>query len=419
MGTQNHGAKPSRVTAFAIKSAEAEAKRTGKPVEIKDGHGLRFTALPDGDFSWPGHCWVRGKGQIKLTFKDSKAPSDARAWFTAQRALAKRGIDPRKAAQTEKEKAELAQANLLRAVSARYFQREENKPADKKLRTLWQRKATFERLILPTLGGRAVGSIKRSEIVKLLDHVEETRGARMADEVKGCLQIVFTFYEQRSDDFTSPIGRMPHRRPPKERMRQRLLSDDEIKRVWGAASQMEYPYGWFMQFLLATGVRRSEAGAMVWSEISADGQSWIIPGARTKNKKPHLVPLSSLAQSILAKLPRIDGARGYVFTATGKHALGGHAQSKARLDDLADVRDWRTHDTRRVVRSLMSRIGIRPDIAELAIGHTIGGLRQVYDQHPFTEERRHAFEALASELQRIIDPSPAGVVVGIKSAKRA
>jgi integrase len=64
------------------------------------------------------------------------------------------------------------------------------------------------------------------------------------------------------------------------------------------------------------------------------------------------------------------------------------------------------HDLRRTARSLMSRAGISSDHAERALGHVIGGVRSVYDRHKFLEEKKRAFEALASLLEQILNPAP-------------
>ena len=65
---------------------------------------------------------------------------------------------------------------------------------------------------------------------------------------------------------------------------------------------------------------------------------------------------------------------------------------------------WTLHDLRRTARSLMSRAGVDADHAERALGHVIAGVRGVYDRHEFKEEKRRAFEALAAQIERIINP---------------
>jgi integrase len=67
---------------------------------------------------------------------------------------------------------------------------------------------------------------------------------------------------------------------------------------------------------------------------------------------------------------------------------------------------WTLHDLRRTARTLMSRAGVDPDHAERALGHVIPGVRGTYDLHSFEDEKRRAFDALASLIERIVDPQP-------------
>lgn len=80
-----------------------------------------------------------------------------------------------------------------------------------------------------------------------------------------------------------------------------------------------------LEILVLTALRDSEVRNMRWSEI-VNGQ-WTIPHVRMKGKKttkekpPHVVPLSRQALACLARVPRFDGC-DYVFTSNkfpGKH----------------------------------------------------------------------------------------------------
>ena len=44
------------------------------------------------------------------------------------------------------------------------------------------------------------------------------------------------------------------------------------------------------------------------------------------------------------------------------------------------------------------------DHAERALGHVIGGIRSTYDRHEFYAEKKHAFAALADQIERILHP---------------
>jgi integrase len=71
---------------------------------------------------------------------------------------------------------------------------------------------------------------------------------------------------------------------------------------------------------------------------------------------------------------------------------------------------WTIHDLRRTAKTLMARAGVRPDISERVLGHVIAGVEGVYDRHSYAVEKRHALEALAALVGRIVSPSAANVL---------
>jgi len=307
-----------------------------------------------------------------------------------------RGGDPL----AEKRKADAAATNTLKAVAEEYLKREAVK-----LRTSGERSRVMEKLIFPKIGDRQIDSIKRSEIVRLLDKVEENHGPFRAQAVLAILSKIFNWHASRDDDFLTPIRRGMARVSPKAYSRDRVLSDDEIRAVWNAAETFSGPYGHLVRFLLLTATRRSEAAEMTYKEIS--GADWIIPAARMKAKLEHVVPLSGAAKAIIHAVPNLGR---YVFTLNGRRAANNFAKDKARLDEASRVTGWRLHDLRRTARSLMSRAGVDPDVAERCLAHKIGGVRGVYDRYAYHKEKAAAFAALAGQIERIVNP-PTDVVV--------
>jgi integrase len=295
--------------------------------------------------------------------------------------------------------------NTLRAVAETHLRFEETKPADKRLRTIDQRRRVFERLIFPVLGGRPIAEIRRSEIVKLLDNVATTRGGRMADETLSVLSILFTWHAKRSDDFHSPIVRGMGITKPKDRGRSRILCDDELARVWRAADDMGAPFGRFVQFLLLTATRRNESARMVWSEVNGD--DWTIPARRYKTGLDHVVPLSAKARALLDQMPRFAGS-DFVFTVDGRFPISEFSRGKRKLDKLSDVIAWRLHDLRRQARTMLGRAGVNGEIGERCLGHVPGGIRAVYDQFEYRDQKAHAFEQLAMLVSRIVNSPPEG-----------
>ena len=114
--------------------------------------------------------------------------------------------------------------------------------------------------------------------------------------------------------------------------------------------------------------------------------------------------MPAMALEIVEKQPRIAG-NPYVFPGRGKIAFNSFSQRKAELDEkLSDMDPWVIHDLRRTARSLLSRAGVRPDISERVLGHTIAGVEGTYDRHSYADEKRDALERLAVMIQQILSP---------------
>src|SRR5258708_6120667 len=107
----------------------------------------------------------------RMHLKSGLTLSDARREAKAVLGRVAKGGDPL----SERRKTERAKSETLKAIVEEYFRREGDK-----LRSVESRKATFERLIFPVLGGRQIDDIRRSDVVRLLDNVEDERGPSMA-----------------------------------------------------------------------------------------------------------------------------------------------------------------------------------------------------------------------------------------------
>jgi integrase len=360
------------------------------------GFGLMVTAAGHRSYV----CQYRAeRTSRRMHLKPGLGLADARREAKAILGRVAKGGDPL----GDKRKAAQASENSFRAVAESFLRRE-----GPKLRSAEERRKTFERLIFPVLGSRHVDSIRRSDIVKLLDLIEDESGPRMAHVVLAYISRVFNWHAGRHDDFRSPLVRGMGRINAQERARSRVLSDDELRAVWTAAEASGSLFDRYVQFVLLTACRRNEAADMTRAEL--DGGNWLIPASRMKGKRDHLVPLSRKALEILAKLPTIGKPDGYIFTINGKRAFRDFGTSKAKLQARSGTSGWTLHDLRRTARSLMSRAGVPVDHAERCLAHVIGGIRGVYDRHEFYSEKKTAFETLAALIERIVQPPGANVV---------
>jgi integrase len=255
----------------------------------------------------------------------------------------------------------------------------------------------LRRHVRPRWGETPIYMLKRGDVIALLDEVEAAVSRTTADYVLRVVRAMFNWLAVRDEDFVSPIIKGMSRIRPSEHARDRILSDYELARVWRYARGRGYPFGPALLLLIMTGQRREDISQMQWSEI--EGRTWTIPKERYKNKRAHTVPLTPLAMAILRCVPKLGP---YVFTTTGKTPISGWSKVKADMDRKTGAHGWVLHDLRRTARSLMSRAGVRPDIAERVLGHPIPGVAGVYDRHHYNPEKRGALSDLRRELRHIV-----------------
>ena len=187
----------------------------------------------------------------------------------------------------------------------------------------------------------------------------------------------------------------------REVSRDRVLTDQELAAVILAARRMPPPYGLIVEFLALTGQRREEVAQLKWDELDEKTRTWTIPGSRTKNKKAHIVHLSTPAWNV------IDACSGepYVFgTARGKR-FQRFGREKHAVDRLCGITGWRLHDLRRTIVSGMARLGIPPHVADKILNHqagTISGVAAVYQRHDFLAERKEALDRWGGHVGEIV-----------------
>jgi len=411
-----------KLTALAV--ANARPGRTRREIHDRGCPGLYLVVQPSGHRSWA--CRYRFKGlSRKLTLGPalvgeeiepaSEPQLDTPLSLLSARVLAlqalrqaRSGVDPAALKRQKREAERAAEADTLQAIAEEFLRRE-----GATMRTLDQRKADLELLYKP-LGALPIDQIRRGQFTRVFDHIADTRGLVRADRVLSATKRLLGWHAERSE-YISVLGRGGRRTSITERARSRVLNDEELGRVWKAAEPDAGPFGGYVRFVLLTAARRSEAGAMKRGEL-LDPATWLISGSRYKNGRDTLIPLSAAAQTIVAAQP---GRGEYVFSFTGKNPLSNFAKAKRAFDAACGVFDWHIHDLRRTSRTLLSRAGVAPDIAEQCLGHALTGVRGVYDRHSFEAEKRAAFETLAALIGRIVHPSEVAVAdLAIERGKR-
>jgi integrase len=241
--------------------------------------------------------------------------------------------------------------------------------------------------------GRSLRSISKKDVIAAVDKAMK-RGPSAGVTAWKVAKAFFAWCEAREDDFASPARSI--RKPAKEKSRDRVLDDRELKLTWEAADAEGGPAGALVKLLMLTGARRNEITELARDEIKAEGIE--LPGARTKNSMAHSIPLTPIMRRVLEMLPQTGK---FVINGTDR-AFGDHSGAKEKVAPA--IPPWTFHDLRRSFASGLQRLGVSPHIVELALNHrsgTFSGVAGIYQRHRYANEVRDAFELWSKHLERL------------------
>ncbi len=205
-------------------------------------------------------------------------------------------------------------------------------------------------------------------------------------------------------------------RPSREKSRDRVLSDAEVKVFWQAC-QPEGPVvcGLF-RFLIVTAQRSGETRLARWEDLVND--SWAIPAENSKNGWEHLVPLSNQALEILEELKPWTEAEEYVFASPSNRSRGpikwvSHAVERVRKRCGFN---FTIHDLRRTAASGMGALGVDRVTLAKVLNHKSADniVTAIYDRYERLPEMSRALERWGTQVERLVTGKSAARVVKFK-----
>jgi integrase len=257
---------------------------------------------------------------------------------------------------------------------------------------------------------KPIGAVKRADVAAALQEITATNGKVAAARARSNLSALFGWAMREGLCEANPViaTNIPD---AGVKPRERVLDDRELKEIWRACQADDF--GRIIKLLILTGCRRSEIGDLRWTEVDMDSGVMTIPAERVKNGRTLSLTLAPAAIEILQSAPR----RGeYVFGKRGRGGFNAWSYCTIALNGRITTAigrplpAWTLHDLRRSTRTGLGRIGVAPHIAELVIGHSVGGIQAVYDKHHYAPEITTALLRWADHVEAVVEGRDRNVV---------
>jgi integrase len=264
---------------------------------------------------------------------------------------------------------------------------------------------------IPHIGGLRPEKITRQNMIQLAKAVDE-RGAR--DIAQRILQVVCQIYVWAIDNghldekasnpaagikatailskhVTTKFAHLKIAEVPELLVRMREHNGNALTRI-------------AMELLSLTFVRPGELIQAPWKEIDWEHHAWLIPEERMKMRRPHVVPLSIQAMTLLKRLQAISGEGEFLFPDTNS-GLGSmsHSTINMALRRMGYGRRMTGHGWRYIASTYLRTKRYDKFLVELQLSHVEGGVAGIYNEWEVFEERAQMMQAWADALDEMRD----------------
>ncbi|MBS9949062.1 tyrosine-type recombinase/integrase [Vibrio alginolyticus] len=155
--------------------------------------------------------------------------------------------------------------------------------------------------------------------------------------------------------------------------------------------------------LFTGGQRPYELAASKWEAIDWQQKTLLITPDISKNKRPHIIPLTDSALVVLKK-QQFNNESEFIFPHrfnSGEHIrLDSLSQGIARYrESTPEIKPFTPRDLRRTCKTLMGEVGISKSLRDRLQNHALNDVSSKhYDRYEYLPEKRRALEVWEQKL---------------------
>jgi integrase len=384
-------------------TAARNAKPQSKPYKLFDGEGMFLHILPAGGKYWRlKYRWAGKEKLLALGVFPHVSLLDARERRAEARKLLAQHKDPGELKKDTKRRLLINAENSFEAVARDWHEAKKAKWSDRYAGFILSR---LERDIFPKLGSRPIAEINAPELLTILRGIEKRGALEIAHRALNVCGQIFMFGIATCRAERNPAADLQGSLQVTVKQNYAYLKESELPEflnkleAYNGDEQTKLAF----KLLVLTFVRTSELRSAEWKDIDFKKREWLIPAERMKMRRPHIVPLSDQAITVLKRLQHFNGQWRYVFPNQRKpinfmsenailfalYRLGYHGRATG-------------HGFRHTASTILNENGFNSDHIERQLAHVQGNkVRGVYNHAEYLPARRKMMQWWADHLDQL------------------
>lgn len=385
------------------KLRKALGKRRDKVEIISDSHGLNVRlTLSGGVTFFYRYRWEDKPVQLTIGDYPSISLLQARERRQQFRLWITEGYDPRRQVVLERTK----KIDALTVEQAfEYWEEHYAKPEG--LIKITKNRQNFQNHIKPVLGDMIVNHTTKTHWLHLFDAM----GRRVVTgQMLSLMKRAFRFCHNRGVIEVNPLSELRTSDVAiTAAMKDRVLTDDEIRIIWQALKELPSRQQIVMKFLLMTGCRSTEIRTAKWEWFNYKEKTWTVPGSEYKTGKTVRRALPDCAISMLKEHQKTSITNHVLTRSRYKGpeddkppAQPNIAFFSAQIIMKTGMKEWSLHDLRRTVATRLSELGAPPHVIEKLLGHQMSGVMARYNLHDYINDQHEWLKVWTDHLGRVL-----------------
>lgn len=380
---------------------------TARQVETKgpgnhpDGGNLYLRVRDSGSRAWVFRYVTSGKArEIGMGALDILSLAEARLKAADMRKAVAAGSDPAHVIRRPEE----APKQKFREIAVDHIAAKS--PAWRNAKHAWQWTRTMEQFVFPVIGDLTPDNITVDHILRILTPIWTTKtetATRVRQRIEAVLDRAITL-KLRPRGEGNPAewaGHLDNLLPAPKKIQavvhHAAIAHTDLRALLSQLRTVESVGSYCLQFITLTAVRSGEARGATWDEFDLAARTWTIPGERMKMGKPHVVPLSGTALTILETMK----------AASTQHVFASPTKPRQPISDIAVIKtlhriqpDITVHGMRSAFRDWCSeKTSFTNEVVELSLAHASKDKTEAaYFRSDLLEKRRALMDTWASYL---------------------